>query len=244
MNYSIDRFSEAIARPTGLVLRKAGLSLLSGLFISTLIYSAYYKIYGPFLDVMRRFVTEGEFLNFKLVIYVVVTGLLLLLLLKTPLKAINHPALNLICSALLLVFVFTLNKTVAIIISAVILILLLWKGYRGDELDYDYTFNPYGDARWASYRHLFNSKFVESAIAREKMDFSYVLGRTYEDAGKNEFIRFEGEGHILTVAKTGAGKGIGVVIPNLLSYKGPDRPVQRSFKADTPQDQQYRIGGW
>lgn len=34
-------------------------------------------------------------------------------------------------------------------------------------------------------------------------------------------ILFQGEGHLLTIAPTGAGKGIGCIIPTLLRYEGP-----------------------
>ncbi|MCB1683151.1 MAG: type IV secretory system conjugative DNA transfer family protein [Pseudomonadales bacterium] len=34
-------------------------------------------------------------------------------------------------------------------------------------------------------------------------------------------ILFQGEGHLITIAPTGAGKGIGCIIPSLLRYEGP-----------------------
>src|SRR4051812_4199702 len=34
-------------------------------------------------------------------------------------------------------------------------------------------------------------------------------------------LGYGGEGHLITVAPTGAGKGRSVIIPNLLSYDGP-----------------------
>src|ERR1700684_2772047 len=33
-------------------------------------------------------------------------------------------------------------------------------------------------------------------------------------------IRYTGDGHLVTFAPTGAGKGAGVIIPNLLHYNG------------------------
>ena len=35
-----------------------------------------------------------------------------------------------------------------------------------------------------------------------------------------ELLRYGGDGHILTFAPTGAGKGVSVVVPNLLTYRG------------------------
>ena len=48
---------------------------------------------------------------------------------------------------------------------------------------------------------------------------AFVLG-TMRDAPRNTDRRFRHDGHILTCAPTGAGKGIGAVIPNLLDYPG------------------------
>ena len=40
-------------------------------------------------------------------------------------------------------------------------------------------------------------------------------------AGAGEPVWLEGEGHVITIAPTGAGKGRGGLIPNLLTYEGP-----------------------
>lgn len=45
----------------------------------------------------------------------------------------------------------------------------------------------------------------------------FILGRTVEDGEDKVFHQM---GHMLTCAPSGAGKGIGVVIPNLLEYTG------------------------
>jgi type IV secretion system protein VirD4 len=46
----------------------------------------------------------------------------------------------------------------------------------------------------------------------------FVLGTMRDARGADR--RFRQDGHILTCAPTGAGKGIGAVIPNLLTYPG------------------------
>lgn len=48
---------------------------------------------------------------------------------------------------------------------------------------------------------------------------AFVLG-LMPDAPRRSDARFRQDGHILTCAPTGAGKGIGAVIPNLLAYPG------------------------
>jgi type IV secretion system protein VirD4 len=49
-------------------------------------------------------------------------------------------------------------------------------------------------------------------LARER---GLILGRA-----RDRLLRFEGEGHILTVAPTRSGKGVSCVIPNLLDHPG------------------------
>ncbi len=46
----------------------------------------------------------------------------------------------------------------------------------------------------------------------------FVLGRA--DNGRGPIVRYRGDAHLLTIAPTGAGKGVGCVIPNLLCYSG------------------------
>ena len=36
----------------------------------------------------------------------------------------------------------------------------------------------------------------------------------------NEYLRYDGDGHLITIAATRSGKGVGTVMPNLLSYTG------------------------
>lgn len=50
----------------------------------------------------------------------------------------------------------------------------------------------------------------------------------------NKMLHWQQEGHLLTVAPTGAGKGVGVVIPNLLTYPG-------SVVAIDPKGENYQI---
>jgi type IV secretion system protein VirD4 len=64
------------------------------------------------------------------------------------------------------------------------------------------TEGSHGSARWGDPRSL---------LRREGL----ILGRY-----GRELLRYDGEGHVLTVAPTGSGKGVGAVIPNLLDYPG------------------------
>src|SRR5581483_5938324 len=62
----------------------------------------------------------------------------------------------------------------------------------------------YGTARWGDARELVRGDGL-------------LIGRD----GRNKPLRYAGDGHLLTVAPTRSGKGVGVVIPNILTYPGP-----------------------
>jgi type IV secretion system protein VirD4 len=64
--------------------------------------------------------------------------------------------------------------------------------------------SSHGTARWGSGAML---------AARDGV----LLGR---DLSSDELLRFDGEGHLLTLAPTRSGKGVSAVIPNLLDYTG------------------------
>lgn len=51
--------------------------------------------------------------------------------------------------------------------------------------------------------------------ARLKSPVGIIVGRDGD-----QLLRLPGEGHLLTMARTGSGKGVSAVIPNLLSYPG------------------------
>lgn len=57
----------------------------------------------------------------------------------------------------------------------------------------------------------------------KKGDHSSAFGfaPTHGNASKNsDAVAYQGDGHAMTVAPTGAGKGVGALIPNLLTYPG------------------------
>ena len=61
-----------------------------------------------------------------------------------------------------------------------------------------------------------------------------MLGKWTGTAKSDRLVGWQQEGHLLTVAPTGAGKGVGVVIPNLLTYPG-------SVVAIDPKGENYQI---
>ncbi len=84
-----------------------------------------------------------------------------------------------------------------IAIGASSLIALGWR--RADQASPSIS---HGSARWGSGEHLIRNQGL-------------ILGRRGPD-----LLRFQGEGHILTVAPTRSGKGVSCVIPNLLDHPG------------------------
>ena len=66
---------------------------------------------------------------------------------------------------------------------------------------------PYGDARFAT------EKEIQKSDLRNKQ--GVVLGKK-----NGKFLVNDGQTHILVTAPTGSGKGVGIVIPNLLSWNG------------------------
>ena len=65
----------------------------------------------------------------------------------------------------------------------------------------------YGDARWAYAREIRKARLLDSD--------GILLGRL----GKS-YLRNGEDGHVLVAAPTRSGKGVGIVIPNLLSWPG------------------------
>jgi type IV secretion system protein VirD4 len=56
---------------------------------------------------------------------------------------------------------------------------------------------------------------------RDRAPFGFASPADAGDHDPRQPLVYRGDGHLATVAPTGAGKGRGVIIPNLLSYRGP-----------------------
>lgn len=56
---------------------------------------------------------------------------------------------------------------------------------------------------------------------RQPMGFRFGDEVSQADPKLIDPILFDGEGHLITIAATGAGKGIGCIVPALLTHKGP-----------------------
>jgi type IV secretion system protein VirD4 len=73
----------------------------------------------------------------------------------------------------------------------------------------------HGSARWGDAKSLVGPAGL--IVGRAPEPTTKARGRTSPDG---EFLRYTGDGHLLTIAPTRTGKGVGCVIPNLLTYPG------------------------
>lgn len=85
----------------------------------------------------------------------------------------------------------------------------IWAGYTGVALWFVASSASHGSARLAS-------KAERRDLA--KSDKGLLIGR---DADSGRLLRYDGPAHLLTLAPTRAGKGVGTVIPNLLLVPRP-----------------------
>ncbi|MDR6561277.1 MULTISPECIES: type IV secretory system conjugative DNA transfer family protein [unclassified Arcicella] len=216
----IDQFFRNLAIPFVFLWKVGALSILVSLLLCLYGYKTFFQIEASsFKELVASFFSYEDIISFftRMVLLTIIVLFFSLLFTKTPLNGLNKEFINAISSLILFtLIIYFLPILVPMVIGIVVLLLLLWKGYRGDEMeDYDYTFNPYGDSRWANDYDLSKANFLPKTTLNQPP--SFILGRTIDS---NQSIKFEGEGHMITIAKTGSGKGTGVVIPNLFVYSG------------------------
>ena len=75
----------------------------------------------------------------------------------------------------------------------------VWRGRAAKGL------NTFGSSRWATDKQIAKAGLLDDA--------GVFLGRT-----KHDYIRHEGPEHVMAIAPTRSGKGVGLVIPTLLSW--------------------------
>jgi type IV secretory pathway TraG/TraD family ATPase VirD4 len=74
----------------------------------------------------------------------------------------------------------------------------------------------HGSARWGTPREMQQA----GHLVQPGQEKGFALGRAIGPAAEGVDMRFRYVGHVVTIAPTGAGKGIGAVIPTLLVYPG------------------------
>ena len=65
------------------------------------------------------------------------------------------------------------------------------------------------------------SRFHGMLLGRGQPMRQIGFGASSTIEAKEDVIRYSGDAHLCTVAPTRSGKGVGVIIPNLLTYEGP-----------------------
>src|SRR3546814_15511086 len=79
---------------------------------------------------------------------------------------------------------------------------------------------PTRTATLVPYTTLFRSRFATDRETRPlaQNGDGLLIGR---DRKSGKPLRYAGPAHLLTIAPTRTGKGVGTIIPNLLDYPGP-----------------------
>ena len=103
-----------------------------------------------------------------------------------------------------------------------------WRMASGADAYFGLTGDSHGSARFANRKEL---KKLERAKGQE--DAGLLIGR---NPHTGRLLRYDGPAHLITLAPTRAGKGVGTVIPNLLA-------AERSVLVIDPKGENARIAG-
>ena len=103
-----------------------------------------------------------------------------------------------------------------------------WRMASGADAFFGLTGDSHGSARFAGRKEL---KALEARTGQQ--DAGLLIGR---NPGTGRLLRYDGPAHLITLAPTRAGKGVGTVIPNLLA-------VDRSVLVIDPKGENARIAG-
>ena len=98
-----------------------------------------------------------------------------------------------------------------------------WRTVSGADAFFGLTGDSHGSARFASRKEL----------KKHQGGNGLLIGR---NPGTGRLLRYDGPAHLITLAPTRAGKGVGTVIPNLLA-------VDRSVLVIDPKGENTRIAG-
>jgi type IV secretion system protein VirD4 len=103
-----------------------------------------------------------------------------------------------------------------------------WRMASGADAYFGLTGDSHGSARFANRKEL---KKLERG--KEHEDAGLLIGR---NPHTGRLLRYDGPAHLITLAPTRAGKGVGTVIPNLLA-------AERSVLVIDPKGENARIAG-
>lgn len=104
-----------------------------------------------------------------------------------------------------------------------------------NEDTYQRIMNAGGGESWAGFEDVKAAALVHPTAALP-LDTLY-LGEFPAHTQAQPELRFAGEGHLLTIAPTGAGKGQRYILPNTFKYRGPILCID-------PKGENYRTNAW
>lgn len=77
---------------------------------------------------------------------------------------------------------------------------------------------PLATSRWQSSKTVLKAlKWTEGS---PEADSPILLGKLHDEEGKAHFMALDDDRHVTLIAGSRAGKGVGIILPNLLAYKG------------------------
>lgn len=109
--------------------------------------------------------------------------------------------------------VFTNAQLILTVGGLISLFLPLWLSYRRSKKIQMKKNDLYGSAHWASPEEA----YAAGVIANEKNQGGVLFG-AFQEKGKTHYLRHKGPEHMMVFAPTRSGKGVGIVIPTLLSW--------------------------
>ncbi|MCL4678069.1 MAG: type IV secretory system conjugative DNA transfer family protein [Alphaproteobacteria bacterium] len=77
---------------------------------------------------------------------------------------------------------------------------------------------PLATSRWQSSQSVMRALLWTENDP--EADSPILLGQLHDDKGKRHFMGFDDDRHVTLIAGSRAGKGVGMILPNLLTYKG------------------------
>lgn len=210
----MDQILRNLARPFLFLWKEGAFVIVLSLLTAAILFNLYVQGAATgTMDMLIGFLVKlGDpvAMLIKAGLFLLSFGLYYLLFVRSPLRFLNNAFFNAIALAFLAYLLYSISLVFLYVLMGMAALLLLYKYIiKQGDFSFDPAGSPFGDSRWSRI-----GEIKEKGMGEEE---GFILGR---EAVTGEIIGFKGEGHILTVAKTGSGKGVGVVIPNLLNYGG------------------------
>ncbi|WP_276483036.1 type IV secretory system conjugative DNA transfer family protein [Paraflavitalea pollutisoli] len=210
----MDQIFRNLGRPLLFLWKEGAFVIALSLLTASILYNVYVHTEAPgttaMLDDFLLNMSDPVATLSKLVLLLLCFGAFYLLFVKSPLKFINNAFFNGLSLVFLGYLLYRISPLALYLLAGIGLILILYKYLvKGGDFNFDTPPGTFGESRFSRFKELEGKGMTE--------ENGFILGR---DPDSGAMIGFRGEGHILTVAKTGSGKGVGVVVPNLLNYNG------------------------